>query len=191
MTVDPTVLAARTGRGVVEGLPSPHPIGLTLPALFHEDEFAQRFTTAFDDVLAPIFSTLDNLDAYLDPAVAPLDFVELLASWVGVELDETWPEARRRELVSQAVELYRWRGTVRGLAALVTIYAGVEPEIEESGGTAWSPTPGGEMPGSAEPRLVVKVRVPKGALVDAGRLEAIVAAAKPAHVPHQVEVLTA
>lgn len=178
-------------RGTVAGLPSPHPIGHTLPALFQEDGFALRFTAALDEVLSPVFSVLDNLDSYLDPSLAPVDFVEYLAAWVGVELDETWPEDRRRELVSQAVELYRWRGTVRGLSALVRIYAGVEPEIEERGGTAWSPTPGGELPGRPEPGLTVRVRVPEPATVDAGRLEAIVAAAKPAHVPHQVEVLPA
>ena len=178
-------------RGVVDGLPSPHPVGETLPALYQEDGFALRFTSALDEVVAPVYSVLDNLDSYLDPNITPMDFVEYLAAWVGVELDEMWPEARQRELVSQAVELYRWRGTVRGLTALVAIYAGVEPEIEESGGTTWSPTPGGELPGAAEPSLVVRVRVPKGDAVDADRLERIVAAAKPAHVPHTVEVLTA
>ncbi|HEX2040931.1 MAG TPA: phage tail protein [Acidimicrobiales bacterium] len=178
-------------RGVVEGLASPHPIGLTLPALYQEDEFALRLTAAFDEVWAPVFAVLDNLTAYLDPSLAPLDFVEYLARWVGVELDETWPEERRRDLVGQAVELYRWRGTVHGLAALVAVYTGVEPEIEESGGAAWSPTPGGELPGSAEPSLTVRVRVADPSTVDAARLEAIVAAAKPAHIPHQVEVLPA
>jgi phage tail-like protein len=178
-------------RGVVEGLPSPHPIGHTLPALYQEDEFALRLTAAFDEVWAPVLSVLDNLTAYLDPALAPLDFVDYLARWVGVELDETWPEERQRALVAQAVELYRWRGTVHGLAALVAIYAGVEPEIEESGGANWSPTPGGELPGSAEPSLIVRVRVADPSTVDSARLEAIVAAAKPAHIPHQVEVLPA
>jgi hypothetical protein len=33
------------------------------------------------------------------------------------------------------------------------------------------------------------VRVPHPAAVDVGRLDALVAATKPAHVPHRVEVL--
>ena len=40
-------------RGLVDGLASPHPIGALLPALYQEDEFAQRFTSGLDDVLAP------------------------------------------------------------------------------------------------------------------------------------------
>lgn len=176
-------------RGLVEGLPSPHPVGLTLPALFHEDNFAQRLTAALDEVLAPVFAVLDNVPAYLDPWLAPLDFVEFLAGWVGVAIDETWPEDRQRALVAGAVELYRWRGTARGLSSLVLLYTGVEPEIEETGGVSWSPTPGAPFPGEPEPDLVVRVRVADPSVVDVARLEAIVAQSKPAHVPHRVEVL--
>ncbi|MGH9165371.1 MAG: phage tail protein [Acidimicrobiales bacterium] len=176
-------------RGTVDSLGSAHPLGHLLPALYHEDEFAQRLMAALDVVVAPVFSVLDNLPAYLDPAIAPLDFVEYLAAWVGVELDETWPEARQRQLVGDAVRLYRWRGTRRGLAEAVALYTGVEPEIEDSGGVAWSPTPGGALPGSPEPSVVVRVRVADVGAVDVARLEALVAAAKPAHVAHRVEVL--
>ena len=45
----------------------PAPIGEQLPALYADDDFAQRFTAGLDTVLAPVFSTLDNLPAYLDP----------------------------------------------------------------------------------------------------------------------------
>ena len=54
-------------RGLVPGLASPHPLGPALPAIYQEDDFAQSFLTAFDDVLAPIFSTVDNFPACLDP----------------------------------------------------------------------------------------------------------------------------
>jgi len=176
-------------RGTVDGLGTPRPLGLGLPGIYHEDEFAQRLAAALDVVLAPVLSALDNLPSYLDPAIAPLDFVEFLAGWVGVELDETWPEARQRQLVAEAVRLYRWRGTARGLREVVLLYTGVEPEIEDSGGVAWSPAPGGALPGAAEPSLVVRVRVPDVTMVNPARLEALVRAATPAHVPHRVEVV--
>ena len=104
-------------RGMIAGLPSPHPLGASLPALYQEDAFAQRLTGALDEVLAPIFSSLDTLHAYLDPALAPDDFLEWLAGWVGVTLDETWPIERRRQLVADATQLYRSRGTVAGRGA--------------------------------------------------------------------------
>lgn len=177
-------------RGLIPGLESPHPLGLAMPALFHDDDFAQRMLSAFDEVLAPIFCTLDNIDAYFDPDLAPDDFVPWLATWVGMALDENWSLARQRELVKRAGDLYSWRGTARGLAAQVAIYTGVEPEIVETGGCTWSAAPGAQAPGSVEPRVTVRIRVTGADAVDEERLERIVASAKPAHVVHEVEVIT-
>ncbi|MQA85089.1 MAG: phage tail protein I [Streptosporangiales bacterium] len=176
-------------RGMVPGLISPHPLGPTLPGLYQDEDFTQRFVGAFDDVLAPVIATLDNLHAYLDPQLAPVDFLEWLASWVGLELDESWSEARQRALVARAVELYGRQGTVTGLRALVRIYTGVDAEIEESGGVSWSSTPASDPPGSSEPHLTVRVVQDPKNPVDVGRLDALVTAAKPAHLPHTVEVL--
>lgn len=178
-------------RGLVPGLLSPHPLGPTLPAIYHDDDFAQRFLGALDDVYAPIFSTLDNFPTYLDPWLTPDDFLDWLATWVGIGLDDTWEEARRREIVARAVELYRMRGTAAGLAAQVGIQTGGEVEIIENGATAWSVDAGGELPGSPEPLVVVRVAVDDPKSVDAGRVDALVATAKPAHVPHRVEIVKA
>jgi phage tail-like protein len=176
-------------RGLIDGLQSPHPLGDTLPALFQqEDEFALRFTAALDEVLAPVMLALDNVDAYLDPLTAPQDFLQWLASWVGVELDETWSLERQREQARQAVQHYRWSGTKKGLADAIRLYLDVEPEITDNGGTSFSDVPGGPLPGSAEPSLHVRVTVPAGQDVDEGRLNEIVSQCKPAHVPHTVEV---
>lgn len=176
-------------RGLIPGLVSPHPLGPTLPGLYQDEDFTRRFVAAFDDVLAPIIATLDNLHAYLDPRLAPTDFLEWLAGWVGLELDESWSEGRQRALVANSVGLYGRQGTVRGLRALVRIYTGVEPEIQETGGVSWSSTPASEPPGSGEPHLLVRVVQDPDNPVDVGRLDALVAAAKPAHIPHTVEVL--
>ncbi|HEY0494089.1 MAG TPA: phage tail protein, partial [Candidatus Dormibacteraeota bacterium] len=102
-------------RGLVNSLASPHPLGQYLPGLYQEDDFAQRFLSAFDSALAPIFVTLDNLNAYMDPWLAPEDFLDWLGSWFGLTLDESWSVQRRRTLVANAFEFYRMRGTSRGL----------------------------------------------------------------------------
>jgi phage tail-like protein len=174
---------------MVAGLVSPHPLGAGLPALYQEDAFALRLVGALDEVLAPIFSSLDTLHAYLDPALAPDDFLEWLAGWVGVTLDETWPIERRRQLVAEATQLYRSRGTVAGLAAQVAIYTGGEVQVEDNGAAAWSAKAGGAVPGTAAPRLRVRVTVDDPNSVSLARLEAVVATAKPAHVPHTIEVV--
>lgn len=192
MTLLTTELVQETttgGRRLVPSLETGHNIRSTLPALYQEDELAGRFLSGLDKVLAPIFCTLDNLEAYFDAQLTPVDFLAWLSGWVGVVLDETWPLQRQRDLVTQAGELYLSRGTVWGLAALVAIYTGVEPEIIDSGGAAWSPIPGGTLPGSAEHRVKIRLRMPKGTAIDRGRLERIIATGKPAHVLHEIEVL--
>ena len=139
--------AGSSSRAALPALTSPHPLGSFLPALYHEDAFVQSLTAGLDAVLAPIFSSLDNLESYLDPGLAPEDFVDWLAGWVGLVVDETWPLDRRRAFISRAHELYRIRGTAKGLAAHVELFSGGQVEIEEPGATSWSLTTGGAAPG--------------------------------------------
>ncbi|MGH8922635.1 MAG: phage tail protein [Actinomycetes bacterium] len=176
-------------RTVVPGLPTPHPLGLGLPALYQGDEFAQRMAAGFDDCLAPIFATLDCFEAYLDPFLAPPDFVEWLARNVGLPTDDAWSMDQRRRLVAEAVRLHRVRGTAAGLSELVGLAAGVVPEIDESGACTWSGQPGSALPGRPRPELVVRLRVGCPDQVDVRLVDRIVAMAKPAHVPHRVEVV--
>jgi phage tail-like protein len=176
-------------RGLIDGLPTSNPLVDYLPSALQEDEFCQRLVSAFDEQLAPIFSTLDCFEAYLDPQLAPEDFVDWLAGWVGVDIDETWTLERRRRLIPEAVILYRIRGTAAGLAAHVGLYAGSTPEIEESGGCSWSQTAGSEMPGSPQPRLTVRLPVDDAAEIRRTTVSRIVDASRPAHVPYQLEVL--
>jgi phage tail-like protein len=177
----------RTG---VESLLSPHPLGGYMPALYQQDQFAQAWLSALDDVLAPIFSSMDNFDAYLDPSLAPPDFLDWLATWMGLVADETWPVERRRLFVLSASRLYRVRGTAKGLAAHVQIFSGGEVEIVEHGASAWSATNGAALPGSSGFDMLVRVQVADPSTVDVPKLEALVAAAKPAHLTHKIEVVS-
>jgi phage tail-like protein len=176
-------------RAAVPGLVSPHPLGARVPAVYVDDDFTQRFLSAFDTALAPVIATLDCLDAYLDPTTTPADFLDWLAGWLALELAEEWPESRRRELVREAVALHRWRGTARGLADHVRLVTGGEVEVADSGGCRWSAEPGGEPPGDAGLAAVrVTVRVADPAAVDQRRLAGAISAAVPAHVTVTVEV---
>jgi phage tail-like protein len=102
-----------------------------LPAVFRDDEFIGQFLLIFESILKPIENTVDNIPSYLDPCMTPEPILPWLASWVDIVLDSAWPLERRRELVKSAAELYRWRGTKRGLAEYLRIYTGSLPEISE------------------------------------------------------------
>jgi phage tail-like protein len=160
-----------------------------LPGMYQEDPFARDLTAAFDEILAPVVSSLDNLPAYLDPALAPEDFLEWLAGWVAALVDESWPLEQRRRFVAQAASLHRRRGTLGGLREHLRIFTDGEVQVEESGSAAWSPTPGTTPPPARPPHVHVRVIVDQGAAVDPVKLDALVAAAKPAHLSHSVEVV--
>jgi phage tail-like protein len=102
-----------------------------LPAIYRDDELMGQLLLIFESILSPIERSIDNLAAYLDPLITPGHFLTWLASWLDFSLDPTWPEPRRRELIKSAAELYRWRGTRRGMIRYISIYTGVEPEIIE------------------------------------------------------------
>jgi phage tail-like protein len=176
-------------RGSVAQLETPVSLETGMPALLMDSDLANGLVGAFDTVLAPVFATIDCFDAYLDPALTPSDFLPWLASWVGVAINERWSTARQRNFVAHAVELYLWRGTVRGIAAAVEAYAGVTPEIEDNGAVGWGRQPHGEIPGDARPRLVVRVPAGDAVELDEESISRIVAEAKPAHVPHTVQLV--
>ncbi len=178
-------------RGLVDGLGVTYPLGEALPALYHEAPFIQRLCEALDEVLAPIPSAVDNFWAYLDPALTPEDFLGWLAAWVGVELDRTLPLDRQRALVANAAAMSTWVGTAGGLAGAVELATGSWPEIVEPGGVTWSQTPGTAPPLPSTSELVVRIRVADRSTVDLGRLERIVATAKPAHLLHRIELVDA
>jgi phage tail-like protein len=196
VTVPAVTSADRAGgsrRGAVDGLESSLPLGGMLPAVFADDDLAQRFVAGLDDVLAPILNVLDCLDSYFTPALAPGDFTRWLGWWVGAETDgiddsTLQGQYRLRAAVASAAYLHRVRGTRRGLAESVELVFGVTPEITESGGSAWSSRPNGPVPGDPRPRLEVTLRLPDPSPANEQLLEDVVAAACPAHMPYSVRV---
>lgn len=170
-------------RGMIAGLDTPYPLHTLLPAVLQEDPMAVLLTEGLDVVLAPVIATLDCSYAYLDPMLSPQDFLDWVASWVGAELDENWTLEKQRAFVGLAVELYGIRGTTEGLRRHVELVAGGPVEIVDTGGVLWSTSPDGAFPDNDPPAVTVRV----GADVNVDMIDALVGAAKPAHVLHKVE----
>lgn len=178
-------------RGELPGLPSPHPLGAALPGVYAEDDYVQRFTAGLDEVLAPVFVVLDCFDAYLDPRLAPADFLRWLAWWVATDSNGTLsrgdPDDPVDEVsapvdadqVAEAARLSRWRGTAYGATRRLTQLAGHEVSVRDTGGCAWSETPGAELPGGPENEVLVAVARSSG--VDPYWLGQAAAREVPAH----------
>lgn len=154
-----------------------------LPGVYRESQFLGRFLLVFESILGPIERTVDNISHYLDPALTPPECVAWLGSWLGLVLDERWPEGRRRELISSAVELYQWRGTRRGLSEFVRLYTGITPEIVELSL--------GELSGAPDRafRFTLRLQVPPGVEIDRTLLESIIDLEKPAFAACVLELV--
>ena len=101
-----------------------------------------RFVGALEELLDPIVAVLDGLPHHFDPNFAPPDILELLAAWLGVDLDETQDIKHQREMVRRSAELGRRRGTVKGLElALKLHFPEVPMRVEDNGGVIWHGRP--------------------------------------------------
>ena len=111
-----------------------------LPAVYQEGDFGMRFIGALETLLDPIVAVLDTLPAHFSADHAPRDILDLLSAWLGVELNESQTPAQRREMVRQAAELGRRRGTRAGIElALQLAFPQLPLRIEDLGGVRTTP----------------------------------------------------
>lgn len=120
-----TIWVAR--RGLLENL----------PAIYRRSDGIGRnlvrdMCFVFEHMFDSIERNLTDGWRFYDPHVSPTDFLDWLAGWSAFTVDLEWPEAQKRALVKRAVDLYRIRGTKRGLALFLMLFTGHEPDIDEN-----------------------------------------------------------
>ncbi len=93
-----------------------------VPALYREVDFIGRFLKIFEETFEPAVQAMDVLWAYLDPLTAPQALLPFLAYWVAWPMDPRWSTQKQRRLISQALDIYRWRGTRKGLRLYLHLY---------------------------------------------------------------------
>lgn len=125
-----------------------------LPTVFRQDPVIGQFLLAFERILVGSGAELgsdplpgvEGLEAQIEAlpsrfqplgqgARTPTDMLPWLADWVGLSLDEGWPEETRRKFIQEAVLLYALRGTPSGLARMLAIYLGREVSIDDQNET--------------------------------------------------------
>ncbi|WP_254449423.1 phage tail protein, partial [Anabaena sp. UHCC 0253] len=93
-----------------------------LPDLYREVDFIGRLLNIFEQTFEPSVQTLDVIHDYLDPRTAPETLLPFLAYWVGWQMIPNIESDRQRQLIHRAIEIYRWRGTKRGLQFYLHLY---------------------------------------------------------------------
>lgn len=113
-----------------------HDLTRQLPRAYRDDLLAEsslrRYLAMVDGLLREIeWRSLDR-DRILDPRGAPAELLPWLGSLIGLSIDTRWTEQSRRQLLSEAIWLFRRRGTVYGLRRVMEIYLGARVTILES-----------------------------------------------------------
>ena len=171
--------------GNVPSLEEPGRLLKYLPDIYADDSFLAGFLGLFDSFWLPLERQIGQMHRYFDPVVTPSELLPWLGTWVDLVLDENWPEERRRALIGAAADLYRRRGTVKGLRDYLAVYMGLTPQILEDGDAA-NPF-----------HFTVVFHVPAAnagatggspAPIDEARLRQIINQEKPAHTTYSLQV---
>lgn len=144
-----------------------------LPGIYQTD-FMRRFLGIFESILLPIEWNIDNFDLFLSPSTAPEGFLPWLANWFGITYQPGWTEAKRRELLKNAGFIYARRGTRAAMTALLGIFTGQEPQIDDTSK---------DLPPFT---FRVKFNLRKGE-VDTEQISALIDTHKPAHTSYILE----
>ncbi|MEM6597433.1 MAG: phage tail protein [Cyanobacteria bacterium P01_D01_bin.36] len=96
-----------------------------LPDIYRNVDFVGRFLKIFESAFEPTVDILDHQWAYLDPLTAPQSMLPFLAHWVAWSFDGPLSLAQQRVLIRYAMEIYRWRGTRRGLRFYLHLASGL------------------------------------------------------------------
>ena len=105
-----------------------------LPAIYQEDEasrvFLEGFLSIFGSDLQDCEDRISEVPRCIDALSAPEDFLPWLVGWLALDIYEQMGEMNR-EFIMNAVEIYKWKGTARGLKALVEMLTGGSCTIVE------------------------------------------------------------
>jgi phage tail-like protein len=107
-----------------------------LPAVYQKDpvsrEFLQRFLAMFETVFSGLEATIEKLPEVFDPEHTPAVFLDWLAQWLDLGIEEDWSPEIKSKLIRRAASLYQKKGRPDGLAEFIEIVIGKRPQIQES-----------------------------------------------------------
>src|SRR5262245_3156709 len=161
-----------------------------MPSVYQDGDFGLRFLESLEMSLDPIVATLDVLSRYFHSTLAPRDVLGLLASWVGLPVDESWPDDRLRDALGRESEIARRRGTKAGLMmALEIAFPELPLRVEDGGGVSWSTDPDKKTKAPA-PAFVVycDTPIPEKTQLAVSR---VIEETKPVHVTYKLRVKAA
>ena len=104
-----------------------------LPAIYAREssDFLEPALAALEDALREQEDLIDGLPRLFDPTAAPAADLEWLAGWLAYELEESFDETTRRQVIARAFELQGIRGTAAALRSAVKLVLGIDAQVLE------------------------------------------------------------
>lgn len=129
-----------------------------LPRVMQEDRFIRDFVGITQEIADSLRDEIEKIDYFLDPTIAPEDFVRWIGGWLGLAVepviaDPVEREARVRRVVQTGGQLFLRRGTRAGLEGMLTALTGEPAHVSDSGGVFRT----GQASGNLK-RVVVRLR---------------------------------
>lgn len=103
------------------------------PEVYRErNGFFHRWLSVYSSIFNDISDEIDNLPKLLDIDTCPAELLPTYASWLGLDISGGFlSEDICRQLVKEAYNLSRIKGTARALSRIIEIVLGCEAEIIE------------------------------------------------------------
>ena len=104
-----------------------------LPEIYRHEpgkQFPDRFIALFETLFYDLKEKTAGTHKYFHPGTAPADFIPWLAQWVSLDLYELLGD-RNRDFILRAAEFYKQKGTVPGIAELVSLLTGKKCCVKE------------------------------------------------------------
>ncbi len=106
-----------------------------LPQIYRNSDrdthFLERYLGIFQTLYEELDEEIASASLHFDPESAEGEFLSWLAGWLNIREVSVWTEAQLRQLLMEAVSLYRIRGTKEGLSRIIELYTGEKPFIIE------------------------------------------------------------
>lgn len=106
-----------------------------LPMIYQEDpvsrDFLDRYLSIYETFFSGFEEEIVSIPSYFDVKAVKGDYLRWLSTWIGIPEELDWDEELLRRFMENSQEIYRKRGTRRGLEKLIEIFTGEKPFIVE------------------------------------------------------------